>query len=162
MKVQSQFEDVLTETAGGVSLPLDMKQGESYLRDLRQLVRYSQLKSRNELVLEFDGFIDTAKLASWDLTRFNSHVGRAVDSVIAITRYTSRVLDGIQEQEDSRGSIIAFVNDKLLAPFQPNKFTERLVLDQYIKHTGAVEDEIRKLITDAQALLMILTNLKIV
>ncbi|PQE28017.1 Alpha beta hydrolase fold-5 protein [Rutstroemia sp. NJR-2017a WRK4] len=160
MKVQSQFEDVLTETAGGVSLPLDMKQGESYLRDLRQLVRYSQLKSRNELVLEFDGFIDTAKLASWDLTRFNSHVGRAVDSVIAITRYTSRVLDGIQEQEDSRGSIIAFVNDKLLAPFQPAKFTERLVLDQYIKHTGAVEDEIRKLITDAQALLMILTNLE--
>ncbi|KAM3086487.1 hypothetical protein ACMFMG_000620 [Clarireedia jacksonii] len=160
MKVQSQFEDVLTETAGGVSLPLDMKQGESYLRDLRQLVRYSQLKSRNELVLEFDGFIDTAKLASWDLTRFNSHVGRAVDSVIAITRYTSRVLDSIQEQEDSRGSIVAFVNDKLLAPFQPNKFTERLVLDQYIKHTGAVEDEIRKLITDAQALLMILTNLE--
>jgi hypothetical protein len=48
MKVQSQFEDVLTETAGGVSLPLDMKQGESYLRDLRQLVRYSQLKSRYE------------------------------------------------------------------------------------------------------------------
>jgi hypothetical protein len=52
------------------------------------------------------------------------------------------------------------VNDKLLAPFQPAKFTERLVLDQYIKHTGAVEDEIRKLITDAQALLMILTNLE--
>ncbi|KAB8304776.1 hypothetical protein EYC80_004125 [Monilinia laxa] len=46
MIVQSQFEDILKESAGGVSLPLDMKRGESFLRDLRQLVRYSQLKSR--------------------------------------------------------------------------------------------------------------------
>lgn len=46
MMVQSQFEDILKESAGGVSLPLDMKRGESFLRDLRQLVRYSQLKSR--------------------------------------------------------------------------------------------------------------------
>lgn len=46
MMVQAQFEDILRESAGGVSLPLDMKRGETFLRDLRQLVRYSQLKSR--------------------------------------------------------------------------------------------------------------------
>ena len=46
MTVQSQFEEVLEESAGGVSLPMDMKRGEASIRDLRQLVRYSQLQSK--------------------------------------------------------------------------------------------------------------------
>jgi hypothetical protein len=46
MTVQAQFEEVLEESAGGVSLPMDMKRGESSIRDLRQLVRYSQLHSK--------------------------------------------------------------------------------------------------------------------
>lgn len=160
MTVQSKFEEVLEESAGGVSLPLDMKRGEASIRDLRQLVRYSHLHSKNELVLEFDGFIETARIASYDLQKFNSHVGRAVDSVISTTRWTTRVLDGIQERDATRGSINAFINDKLLAPFQPIKFTESILLDQYIQHTRIVEEEINKLIAEAQALLMVLTNLE--
>jgi hypothetical protein len=44
--VQSKFEEVLMESASSVSLPMDMKRGESSIRDLRQLVRYSQLHSK--------------------------------------------------------------------------------------------------------------------
>jgi hypothetical protein len=46
MNVQAKFEEVLEESAGGVSLPLDMKRGEASIRDLRQLVRYSHLQSK--------------------------------------------------------------------------------------------------------------------
>ena len=46
MSVQSKFEDVLEQTAGGASLPLDMKRGEASIRDLRQLVKFSQLYSK--------------------------------------------------------------------------------------------------------------------
>lgn len=46
ISVQSKFEDVLVESAGGYSLPLEMKRGEASIRDLRQLVKYSQLQSR--------------------------------------------------------------------------------------------------------------------
>lgn len=46
MTVQSKFEEVLEESAGGVSLPMDMKRGEASIRDLRQLVKYSQLHSK--------------------------------------------------------------------------------------------------------------------
>lgn len=46
MAVQSKFEEVLEESAGSVSLPLDMKRGEASIRDLRQLVRYSQLHAK--------------------------------------------------------------------------------------------------------------------
>jgi hypothetical protein len=44
--VQSNFEDVLEASAGTAALPLDMKRSEASIRDLRQLVRYSNLQSR--------------------------------------------------------------------------------------------------------------------
>ncbi len=119
MTVQSKFEEVLEESAGGVSLPLDMKRGETSIRDLRQVVRFSHLHSKNELVLEFDGFIETARIASYDLQKFNSHVGRAVDTILSTARWTQHVLDDMFEQERSRGALHNFVNAKILAPLQP-------------------------------------------
>ncbi|KAG9230162.1 hypothetical protein BJ875DRAFT_409417 [Amylocarpus encephaloides] len=160
MAVQSNFEQILEESAGGVSLPIHMKKGESSIRDLRQLVRHSHLKSKDELVLEFDGFIETARIASYDLQKFNSHVGRAVDNVISTTRWTSRVLDEIQEQVVTRGSLNAFIYNNLVAPFQPTKFTEKILLDQYIKHTRSVEVEIFRLMEEAQAVLTVLNHLE--
>lgn len=46
MMVQNKFEEVLEESAGGVSLPMDMKRGEASIRDLRQLVKYSHVNSK--------------------------------------------------------------------------------------------------------------------
>lgn len=46
MSMQAQFEEVMEESASSVSLPMDMKRGEASIRDLRQLVRYSQLSSK--------------------------------------------------------------------------------------------------------------------
>lgn len=160
MTVQSKFEDVLAASAGGVSLPLDMKRGETSIRDLRTVVRHSSLHSKNELVLEFDNFIQTARIASTDLQKFNSHVGRGVDNVLATARWTKRVLDGIAIQDAQQGAIASFVNGKLLAPFKPVKFTEDALLDQYIQHTRIVEDEIQRLVLEAQSLLQVLTNLE--
>ena len=160
MTVQSRFEEVLEQSAAGVSLPLDMKRGETSIRDLRQIVRFSSLGSRNELVLEFDGFIETARIASYDLQKFNSHVGRGVDNVLATARWTQRVLDDLAVKQSSRGVIPSFINDKILAPFQPLQFTESKLLDQYIQHTRIVSEEIETLIAEAQALLQVLQNLE--
>ncbi|KAL8842621.1 MAG: hypothetical protein Q9176_002578 [Flavoplaca citrina] len=159
VKVQTNFEAILEESAGGVTLPLDMKRSETSLRDLRTILRYSNLPSKTELVFEFDGFINTAAIASNDLQKFNSHVGRAVDNILATARWTKRVLDGIALNQGSRGSISGFFNDKLLAPFQPIRFTEANVLQQYTEHTRIVENEINRLIEEAQALLGVLRNL---
>lgn len=160
MKTQSHFEDILSESAAGVSLPLDMKRSETSIRDLRQIVRYSQLASRNEMVLEFDGFVETARLASYDLQKFNSHVGRGVDIVLSTARWTQRVLDDMAVKQSSRGIVPSFIQDKLLAPFKPVQFTEALLLDQYILHTRVVGEEIERLIEEAQALLLVLQNLE--
>lgn len=160
MTVQSKFEEVLEASAGGVSLPLDMKRGETSIRDLRTVVRHSSLHSKNELVLEFDGFIETARIASWDLQKFNSHVGHSVDKVLATARWTRRVLEDISIREASQGVISAFVNGKILAPFQPLQFTESALVDQYIQHSRTVEDEIILLVQEAQALLSVLLNME--
>jgi hypothetical protein len=159
MKTQSQFEDILSESATGVSLPLDMKRSESSIRDLRQIVRHSQLASRNEMVLEFDGFIETARIASYDLQKFNSHIGRGVDIVLSTARWTERVLEDMAHKRSNRGLIPSLVQDKILAPFKPLQFTESMLLDQYITHTRVVSDEIERLIEEAQALLQVLQNL---
>lgn len=160
MTVQSQFGSILQEAAGGVSLPFDMKSSEASIRNLRQVVRYSSLRSKNELVLEFDGFVETARIASYDLQKFNSHVGRGVDNILATARWTKRLLDGIAITDSSRGTISSFFNDRVLAPFQPVRFTEEIILDHYIRHARLVEEEIKRLILEAQALLLTLNNLE--
>ncbi|KAL8874104.1 MAG: hypothetical protein Q9174_000508 [Haloplaca sp. 1 TL-2023] len=159
INVQSHFEAILEESAGGVTLPLDMKRSETSLRDLRTIIRYGNLPSKNELVFEFNGFIETAGIASSDLQKFNSHVGRAVDNILATARWTKRVLDGVATEHESRGLIPSFLTHTLLAPFQPIKFTEATILGQYTEHTRLVEAEINRLIDEAQALLLVLRNL---
>ncbi|KAL8693497.1 MAG: hypothetical protein Q9218_001686 [Villophora microphyllina] len=159
INVQNQFDAILEESAGGITLPLDMKRSETSLRDLRTIIRYSNLPSKSELEFEFKGFIETAGIASADLQKFNSHVGRAVDNILATARWTKRVLDGVATDHSSRGLIPSFISNSLLAPFQPVPFTEATVLQQYTAHTRAVEGEINHLIDEAQALLMVLRNL---
>lgn len=160
MKTQSHFEDIMSESAAGVSLPMEMKRSETSIRDLRQIVQHSQLASRNELVLEFDGFIETARIASYDLQSFNSHVGRGVDIVLSTARWTQRVLDDMDVKQASRGVIPTFFQDTLLAPFRPVQFTKDRLLDQYIQHTRIVSAEIERLLDEAQALLLVLKNLE--
>ncbi|KAJ0104132.1 hypothetical protein J7T55_000483 [Diaporthe amygdali] len=157
MDVQERFEEVLEKSANGVSLPMEMKRSEASIRDLRTLVRYSSLQGKDELVLEFDGFIDTARSASNELQKFNSHVGSAVDSVISINRWTSRYLDGLVAEQESQGLLSDFTT-WIFSPFQPATFSERNLLDKYVEHTALVGDKIADLIIEAQAVLKTLSQ----
>ena len=154
MGVHSKFEDILAQTAAGIELPLDMKRSEASIRDLNAQVKHSSLHSKLELVHEFDGFIETARLASKDLQTFNSHVGRSVDQVISLARWTKRTLQGIEDDEAARGAVA-----RLLGPFRAAKQTEDKLVTQYLDHAAAIEDEIHRLVLEAQALLQVLQNL---
>ncbi|KAK3072683.1 hypothetical protein LTR53_006378 [Teratosphaeriaceae sp. CCFEE 6253] len=161
VQAQSQFEDVLASTQVRANLPMDMKRSEASIRDLKHVVQYSSLPSRNELVFEFTGFIDTARQASSDLSKFNSRIGRAVDHILSTNRWTLSVIDGVSASEAGRGALTRWVGDNLniFAPFQPVSLSRDVLLDQYLRHTSAVEEQILTLITEAQALLNILNNL---
>ena len=152
MNVQDQLEEVLEKSAQGVSLPMEMKRSEAAIRDLRTLVRHSNLEGKEELVAEFDGFIDIARTASSNLQRFNSHVGSTVDQVISINLWTARYLDGLASEDKSRG-LLGEWTDWLFGPFQPVVFSEHALFDKYIEHTALISDKIAVLITEAQTVL---------
>ncbi|KAF2139950.1 uncharacterized protein K452DRAFT_289329 [Aplosporella prunicola CBS 121167] len=158
MTVQSAFEDVLASSSEGAGLPADMRRTETVVRDLRQVVRFSTLPSKNELEFEFSGFIDTARKASGDLTRFNSRIGRAVDHILSTNRWTLQVIEGVTEREENRGAL-ARIMDNAPWPLAARQTPREALVDQYLRHTRAVEEEIAQLISEAQALLGILENL---
>ncbi|KAI1413204.1 hypothetical protein F5Y13DRAFT_161785 [Hypoxylon sp. FL1857] len=153
MHVQDQFEKVLEDTAQGVSLPMDMKRSEASVRDLRTMVKYSELPTRNELVHEFDNYIEVVRISANDLQMFNTHVGSAVDSVISINRWTSRYIDSIAANREANDNMLSRLGGWLFSPFQIAVFDERALLDKYIEHTALVSDKIANLILEAQAIL---------
>ncbi|TGJ88271.1 hypothetical protein E0Z10_g445 [Xylaria hypoxylon] len=158
MNAQSQFEQVLEDSARGVSLPMEMKMTESSVRDLRTVVKYSDLPAREELVYEFDGYIESVRQIVDDLQSFNTHVGGAVDSVISINRWTSRYIDSIAINREASNSLISRGFEWVFSPFQLAAFDERMILEKYIEHTAFVSDKIQTLILEAQATLRLLSQ----
>lgn len=158
---QSNFEDILEASVHQAALPLAMKNSELSIRDLRTVVRHSSLGSRNELVNEFDGFIETARQASDGLSQFNSRISRALDGILSANRWTMKVLQGIEATPDPQGIIPRFLSQYLSA-FSltiPQQTTEDVIYDQYIRHTAEVEEQIQVCILEANTLLAVLENL---
>jgi hypothetical protein len=158
MNVQAQFEKVLEDTAQGVSIPMEMKRSEASVRDLRTMVKFSDLPARDELVYELDNYVDTVRTISGDLQTFNTHVGSAVDSVISINRWTSRYIDSIAISRETNDNLVSRFSSWVFSPFQPIIFDERMILDKYIEHTALVSDKIGSLIVEAQATLRLLAQ----
>ncbi|KAI1152285.1 hypothetical protein F4825DRAFT_419284 [Nemania diffusa] len=158
MNAQSQFEQVLEVSSQGISLPLEMKRSEASVRDLRTVVKYSELPGREELVYEFDGYIETTRKIINDLQSFNTHVGGAVDSVVNMNRWTSRYIDSFAAREEAQNSALSRGLKWMLASIQPVAFNERGVLDQYIEHSAFVLEKIENLIQEAQAILRLLSH----
>lgn len=167
MNVQAKFERVLEKSAEGVSLPFEMKRSEATIRDLRTLVRNSDIQAREELVLEFDGYVDAARQSASDLQRFNTHCGAAVDTILAINRFTARYIDSLDpasgESLDGQSGLLSRWTAWFFYPFTPASgsraaFSERIILDKYIEHTARVSDRIDSLILEAQAVLRLLAR----
>jgi hypothetical protein len=160
INAQDKLSEVLEDATSSLALPQSMKRSETSIRDLRQVVKFSSLAPRNELVLEFDGFIETARQVSTDLQKFNSHVGRAVDVTLANARWTERMLDDLAHQSTPSIEFLPRFVSKALYPFTPIQFTQAKLLDQYILHSDFISAEILTLTEGAQALLLSLQNLE--
>ncbi|MBE3045216.1 hypothetical protein IMZ48_22225, partial [Candidatus Bathyarchaeota archaeon] len=160
MAVQGKFEKVLEKSADTVSLPMEMKRAESSIRDLRTMVRYSELPAREELAQEFDGYIDAARRSTAELQRFNARVGSAVDSIISVNRWTARYLDSLDGGEDSSaddGGLLWAWAGWIFSPFSPavpdGVFDEGALRDRYIEHTALLSERVASLVLEANAIL---------
>jgi len=160
INVQGHFEDIVDASKDVSTLPSSIKDSELVIRDLRTLVKYSTLPSRRELDNEFDYFILTAREASQDLARYNSHIGAAMDRVIATNQWTMHVLEGISENEATTGAVHHLFHALTRTFSAPPPTLQQRIFDQYLQHVSKNKDEIDTLIASASALLWILNHLE--
>ncbi|KAH9863619.1 hypothetical protein J1614_009551 [Plenodomus biglobosus] len=157
--VQNQFDDIVDASKDVHTLPSSIKDSELAIRDLRTLVKFSRLPSRNELDNEFQNFILTAKEASQDLARYNSRIGGATDRIIATNQWTMNVLRGLEQDDSSTGAAQKVFSALTRSFSAPSQSLQARIFDQYVLHISRNKDEIDSLIQSASSLLWILTNL---
>ena len=160
INVQNKFEEVIEHTVPGASLPLDMKRSEHAVRDLRAIVKHSKLPSASEFVFEFDGYIEAANKASWDLSTFNVHIRGAVDRIVLHSRVTRRNLDDMNVKKASQGAVGTFVRTWLISPFTPMTFGKDNLLEEYLQHMDIVKKEVGRLIEEGKSLEDLLKKLE--
>jgi hypothetical protein len=141
VNIQGDFEKVLEASKDTMTLPSTIKDSELAIRELRMLVRHSQLPSRFQLDLEFHNFVLTANEASIDLSRYNARIGATMDRVIATNTWTMAVLQGIGEKEASIGSASRMFSAVTGAFISPPKTLQERIFDQYILHVSRNKDE---------------------
>jgi hypothetical protein len=159
VNVQGDLEDILEASMESSTLPATIKDSEMAIRDLRFLVRNSNLPSRSQLDLEFHNFVLTANEASVDLSRYNARIGATMDRVIATNTWTIAVLQGLGDQQASIGSASRIFDAMTGAFISPAPTLQQRIFDQYLLHISRNKEEITKLIETAQALLQVLQNM---
>lgn len=161
MDIQSAFVDIMQENQDASSLPATMKDCENAVRDLRTVVRYSNLPSRQELGVEFTSFIEAAREASRDLINYNLKIGVTVDKIISTNRWTETRLRTLSAQEAEKGSLErALANLNPVAAFRaPRQTFNEQVFDQYLQHVLTNKGAIDALIAQSTALLGTLNDL---
>lgn len=150
MSVEAAFEQIYEKSATGVSLPIEMKRSEIAVRDLRTMVKFSDLQGKEDLLAQLTEFINAAGKASDDLQAFNIHVGAAVDSVININKWTARYLDNLAISERESHGLVTDLVAKVFAPFQPSVYSERTLTEKYVELTAVVGLKIEDLIEEAE------------
>ena len=75
METQFPFKATLDESAGCVSLPFATENFQISVHDMRIVIEYSDLKSKDELVFQHDSLVEKTWIASCNIGRFHSYVG---------------------------------------------------------------------------------------
>lgn len=153
MSVQDQFGEILEYSAHGAALSVNLHRAESSVRSLREITRWSDMPSRNELLFEFGEFVETAQKAGWDIARLQSHIGRVCDWMISTNKWTLRSLESIADTQTPtiQGPIAKFMS-KMLSPFQPLAYTRSKLMDHYLTHMSLIEDQISALASESRSL----------
>lgn len=159
IKIESRFEGILDAKSESLGLPGAITESRLAIGDLRTLVKYSHLPSRNQLDLEFNDFLETARQASFDLTRYNAHIEGMMQRVINTNQWTLQVLQDLRHEDVAAGTVGRVFNAITGSFLSPAPTLQQRIYDQYIVHVGKNRDEIEKLIRKAQDLLNILDNL---
>ncbi|KAJ2984658.1 hypothetical protein NUW58_g5945 [Xylaria curta] len=155
MMAQAHFERVVEESTQAVALPHEMRRAESSIRDLRTIVQVSDIPAHEELVYEFDGYLESAIKIVNQLQMLNAGTSSAIDSVTSRNQDTLRFIESIAEKQKS---IFSLIPASIWRTPDTEVTDERRILDQYIEHTLIVSGWIERLIAQAQTILKLLST----
>ncbi|UKZ75525.1 hypothetical protein TrVFT333_003212 [Trichoderma virens FT-333] len=159
MEVQSGFESVLDKSAYGLTMPLELKNSEMATRNLRALLKETEIAAREDFILELNGYIEKAGRAGSDLQTFYIHIGSTVDSIININRWTLRHINSLSMEPEtpSLPPVIAWAIRPLsLFRSSEQAGNDQALLDKYSEHITLVQDRLGKLLDEGKALLLLL------
>ena len=151
IKTQEKLLPILESATDEIGWHIEMKHVEMAVTDVRDYVEASQvLDSKEEMVVELDGFIDAAKLAVRGLTAFNINVGAGVDSVVYTLKVTQRELRRSEQIDGERGAIQRFFQDTLFTPFFPWKPKPNPIIREYIEQIKDLTSTVEELLAQAE------------
>ncbi|KAI0044157.1 hypothetical protein FA95DRAFT_1497524 [Auriscalpium vulgare] len=90
MNTVKHFEVLLDQTELLPVVSLNMKTAELSTRDLATTIRYSDLKTSEDLCARLVEFADAARATGPKLDKFSVKVGGVVDDIVAVTNYARR------------------------------------------------------------------------
>ncbi|EJU02484.1 hypothetical protein DACRYDRAFT_79306 [Dacryopinax primogenitus] len=162
INIQTRFENIMDETASSTTVALDLKRSEMAIRDLTNLVKVSDLVAKDRLSVLLDSFIGSAKTTGRELQRLGSRVGGTVDSILAMDDYVLRFLEQTNKVPEIGPVASVF---QALVPFGASPAQQALVQRKqletlWFQATGALEDNIVRLIMEAEGDVVLLDRLE--
>jgi hypothetical protein len=151
MKIQTGFQEILSQSQDAYKLPWMMTDTRAAMRDLKGVIKYSRLPSKNLLVVEFDYFDEVARQASYDLQSYNSEVGATVDRIIYSNEYTKQVLEGLRANDEATGALERFLASmNPLNAFRPPRSLHQAVFEEYLRQVDDMKKKVDALIKSGE------------
>lgn len=145
--VQERLGEVMEKAGEGVGMARGMKSTELAVRDLVALVRISDVAGKNELGENLEGFVDGAKRAGRDLSRFTAKVAGVVDSIVAMDEFAVQALEALSGRPTLASKALA-----VLLPFHPSNRNSAM-LKTFSQITTHMSSKIPPLIQHAEGIL---------
>ncbi|KAF2808259.1 uncharacterized protein BDZ99DRAFT_362869, partial [Mytilinidion resinicola] len=158
VEAQTRFEDVAKYSIQAAGLRQDMKTKEMAMRDLRSVIDFSNIASKQELGQILKQFIDGSKQSGNDISSWHARLDYALDRIIALNQHTLAVADVAHLGDDSMDlTKRIFVRFGLAARHKTRKDE---LADTYMMQASGMEEEIKRLIYKADSILQDLDRLE--
>ncbi|KAH0833333.1 hypothetical protein J3R83DRAFT_12401 [Lanmaoa asiatica] len=139
----STFEQLVGESAGGSQLSIEVLRAEMATQDLSLLVRYSDLKSKDNIADMLRTIGTDAKKTGRGLSKLNAKVVGAIDEVMALNNYAMVTIESAHKKAPPR--LLQAISPVRLGPTAEEVITEAFTLAM-----DESEQAIEKLILEAE------------
>lgn len=156
---QDKVDQLVGQTLDLVTMPYTLRDSQSTMRDLRQLVVHSHLPSKHLLELDLGNYITTALEAVNVLTTYHHKIVLLLDAVVIRSSQTATYLDELAEAKSSNTGVHRMFNAMSELLFPPTLTLKERIFNQYISHIDDNQGQITKLLKQGQDLENLLQSL---